>query len=84
MPVPMVCPQCQADFRVKEIESADQELFGGETHFSRVIGVYHNEADATVGWLCPDCRYTWAQVGALPFGLRTYELISLSSRFDKG
>jgi len=72
----MVCPKCQVDFRAKEIEPAKRGLFGNETHFSRVIGIYDEEADTTVGWLCPDCRHAWRRVGELSSGLRTFDLIS--------
>ena len=78
MPVPMVCPQCQADFRGKEIPPADRPSFGGETHFSRVIGIYSHEADATMAWKCPSCGHEWTRTGELPLGFRTFELMSRS------
>lgn len=61
MSVPMVCPRCQADLRGQEISPADRPLFDGKTHFSRVIGIYSHQADATVVWHCPDCGYEWAR-----------------------
>ena len=81
MPVPMICPRCRADFREEEIPPADQPSYGGETHFSRVIGIYSHEADATVAWQCPDCGHEWPQTGELSFGFRTFNLIS---RFPVG
>jgi hypothetical protein len=80
----MQCPHCQVDFCGDEIQLADRPSFGGEKHFSRVIGVYDEETDATVGWLCPDCRHAWPVEKELPFGLRTFQLISLRSCSEAG
>jgi hypothetical protein len=62
--------------RGKEISPADRPSFANQTHFSRVIGIYSQAADATVAWQCPDCGHEWARTGEPSFGLRTYELVS--------
>lgn len=76
MPVPIVCPYCQANLQGEEISPADRSVFGGATHFSRVIGIYCHQADATVSWQCPDCGNEWARTEELGFGLRTFPLVS--------
>src|SRR5262245_3078172 len=78
MLVPMVCPRCQADLRGQGNSLADRPLFDDKTHFSRVIGIYGHQADATVAWHCPDCGYEWARTEEemLLFGLHTFELMS--------
>lgn len=79
MPVPSVCPQCHANFRGEDISPANRASFGGETHYSRVIGVYDDAADATVSWQCPDCGYAWARTGELSAGMRSFQLVSQPS-----
>jgi hypothetical protein len=76
MSVPMVCPSCHAILRATEIPLANRGTFSEATHFSRVIGIYDEQADATVAWMCPDCRHEWARTEDLPSGLRSYELVS--------
>lgn len=49
------CPHCGADLRGVEIPEKSRESFGGATHFLRVIGVYNDVIDGTVGFQCPDC-----------------------------
>lgn len=75
MSVPMQCPHCKADFRGEEIPT--NWSCGGETNFSRVIGLHSYEADAPVAWKCPDCDYEWEITEELPLGLRTFELMDL-------
>jgi hypothetical protein len=36
-----------------------QHLYGGATHFSRVIGIYSMDEDRTIAWRCPDCGQEW-------------------------
>jgi hypothetical protein len=74
--VPVACPKCHADLRGDVIAPASRAVFGGATHFSRVIGIYSHEADATVAWQCPDCDHEWMRTEPFSFGLRTYQLIS--------
>lgn len=74
--VPKSCPKCHADLRGQEIHPASRASFNGETHFSRVIGIYSHAADNTVAWKCPDCDHEWARTEELGFGLRTYNLIT--------
>lgn len=76
MSVPMTCPRCRAEFQREEIPVADRASFDGETHFSRVIGIYNHAADSTVAWKCPDCQHEWPVAGDLGFGLRTFELMT--------
>lgn len=77
MAVPTTCPSCRIDFRGKEIPPADRRSYGHETHFSRVIGIYSDEADATIAWKCPDCGHEWPRTGALPSAFRTFDLVSM-------
>lgn len=50
------CPVCKTDLRGAEIAEENRELYGGKTHYSRVIGIYSREQDRTVAWRCPDCE----------------------------
>lgn len=64
-----VCPKCGADLRGDEIPESARELYGGRTHFTRVINVeyppncpYHY--DGVSEYKCPDCSYRegrWTQ-----------------------
>ena len=56
---PASCPKCQRSFKGKPIPKRDQEAFGGETHFSVLIGVYDMDKDRTVAWRCPFCAHQW-------------------------
>lgn len=49
------CPFCGVSLLGAEIPEQSREHYGGQTHFSRVIGVYSQERDRTVAWRCPDC-----------------------------
>lgn len=42
-----------------EIPEEMQHLYGGATHFSRVIGIYSMDEDRTIAWQCPDCGQEW-------------------------
>ena len=61
------CPKCEADFTGEEIPEQDRELFGGESHFSRLIAVEDpNIYDGVLFWECPDCSHQWnSEVGEL-------------------
>lgn len=51
------CPKCNADLTGEPIPERHREHYPpGDTHFSRVIGLYDRELDRTVGWRCPDCK----------------------------
>ena len=69
------CPNCSVDLNggliwqtfmdqyqdeVKADEAA--EMYGAtrtEGHWKRQIGLYSQERDRTVAWLCPDCKHEW-------------------------
>ncbi len=56
---PTSCPSCNANFRGDEIPEKYRDFYGGETHYSRVIGLTDMHTDATTRWLCPDCKFIW-------------------------
>lgn len=59
---PMQCPN-GCDLTGPPIPEDHRELYyGGETHFSRVIGNYDWYEDRTVSWTCPDCETTWTRL----------------------
>jgi hypothetical protein len=74
--VPLACPSCRSDLRGNEIALANRSAFGGQTHFSRVIGIYSHADDATVAWQCPDCGHEWPRTEPFSPGLRNYQLIA--------
>jgi len=49
------CPNCGVSFQGAPIPEKDRHLFGGFTHFSRLIGISEN--DRIARWLCPDCKH---------------------------
>lgn len=51
------CPFCGANFQGESIPEEQQEMFGGSTHFSRLIGV--SDWDSVYAWQCPDCKRVW-------------------------
>lgn len=55
------CPKCGASLLDKPIPEESRKLYGGKTHFRRVIGIYSREQDRTVAWRCPDCGYEEAR-----------------------
>jgi hypothetical protein len=56
---PTECPKCKADLRGADIPPSQQGAYGGETHFTRVIGIYDRYKDRTTHWRCPDCGHEW-------------------------
>lgn len=50
------CPACGSSWIGKPIPKDQQQLFGGETHYSRCIGFYDDVTDRTVAYRCPDCE----------------------------
>lgn len=46
---PYECPHCKADLR---------DLKSGPP-FRRVISIYDQNRDRTIGWKCPDCNGEW-------------------------
>jgi transposase-like protein len=54
-----LCPACGADLRGTEIPPEQRAHYGGETHYSRLIGIV--ERDRVVRWRCPDCGSEWAR-----------------------
>ena len=57
---PKTCPQCGVSFQGQEIPKDFQEkYYGGQTHYSRVIGLYDMEKDKVTMWQCPDCKHQW-------------------------
>ncbi len=59
MSYPLHCPKCNADLRGEPIPEKDREMFGGHTHFLKVISIYNRDRDRTVKWKCPDCGHEW-------------------------
>jgi hypothetical protein len=53
------CPKCKISFKGEPIKKELQKDYGGAKFYSRKIGLYDRDLDRTVGWMCPDCRYTW-------------------------
>ena len=54
------CPHCDADLRGQEIDPQYRDWYGGETHYSRVIGVeVRGLYDGVLYWQCPDCGKSW-------------------------
>jgi len=49
------CPECQADWRGHRIPAMWRKMYGGHTHFSRVISISDMNLDRTIAWRCPDC-----------------------------
>lgn len=55
------CPHCGADLIGEEIPEKQRQMFGGHTHFNRLIGQYDPDRDRVVQWECPDCHQRWAR-----------------------
>ena len=55
------CPNCGTSLLDKPIPEESRHMYGGKTHFRRVIGIYSREQDRTVAWRCPDCDYEEAR-----------------------
>lgn len=56
------CPKCNTSWVGVEIPKKVQEQFGGRTHYSRLLAIYDRDADVTVIWRCPDCRYIFSRL----------------------
>jgi hypothetical protein len=72
----VICPKCGADLKGPEITASQHTVFGGHTHFSRVIGIYSFADDATVAWQCPDCGHEWQRTEPFGTGMRVYQLVA--------
>lgn len=56
------CPHCGSDLTGPEIpEELRAEYYGGQTHYSRKIGIYDQNLDYTIAWECPDCGKRWSR-----------------------
>jgi hypothetical protein len=49
------CPHCHANLIGQPIPEKSQLLFGGATHFRRVIGIEKRDDDYISAYCCPDC-----------------------------
>ena len=67
------CPSCGTNWRDKEIPEVDRELYGGKTHFTRVIGI--SDGDSIYAWRCPDCREEFKRESGPTDGFRTCDVI---------
>lgn len=56
--IPRYCPQCNVDLIGTPIPEQNRRMFGGYTHFCRVIGV-ELDRDRIEYWKCPDCSHEW-------------------------
>jgi len=75
--IPKSCPKCGVSFEGEAIPVDQQEDHGGETHFSRIIGIIQN--DFVRWWRCPDCKWTWIrQLSEKISGFRTFNIIGQS------
>lgn len=48
------CPKCGANWQGGEIPVESRKMYGGASHFSRLIGIVEN--DMVARWQCPDCK----------------------------
>jgi hypothetical protein len=69
------CPNCLVDLnggliwqtfmdQYQDEAKADEtaEMYGAtrtKGHWKRQIGIYSQERDRTVAWVCPDCKHEW-------------------------
>lgn len=53
------CPNCETSWVQAPIPERSRHLFGNSKWFSRVIGIYSTDKDATIAWQCPDCAACW-------------------------
>ena len=47
--IPMSCPSCSRNLRGKRIPRKNLGFYDGETHYSRVVGIYDEERDTLPG-----------------------------------
>ena len=73
--IPMSCPSCSRSLAGARIREKDLGFYDGETHYSRVVGIYDEARDTLVGWRCPHCGWEWITTGPLPMGFRSFEMI---------
>lgn len=67
MPTPDVCPN-GCNLQGNPIPDKWREYYApGTNYFSRAIGNYDWDKDATVSWSCPDCGITWPRENAPSF-----------------
>lgn len=56
----MTCPACQSDLGGNPIPEEHLDTYGGETHYSRQIGIeVRGVYDGVLIWQCPDCGHMW-------------------------
>ena len=53
------CPKCDADLNGGEIPENIRRHYSPPYRWSRKIRIYSYEADATIGYQCPDCSAIW-------------------------
>lgn len=73
------CPFCHSSLIGEEIPSHEREMFGGITHFSRLIGIeVPRKADSVLAWKCPDCEKVWdrAPEPASPSVYRSHPVVA--------
>ena len=53
---PKDCPHCLSDFKGEPIPDRHRHLYGGASHYSRLVGIeVPGEYDGTLYYVCPDC-----------------------------
>jgi len=72
------CPHCNANLMGGEIPEEMRGHFDGQTHGTRLVGVYDWGRDRTSHFECPDCKGAIARSVAIPgkqpMGYRTFDL----------
>lgn len=58
---PATRPGCNVDLVGKEIPEDQRAWYGGQTHYSRVQGLYVRQWGRTMAWCCPDCGHVWGR-----------------------
>lgn len=54
------CRECGSSFLGQEIPEEHRHMYGGETNFSRIIGIaIRGVYDGVLIWACPDCGHQW-------------------------
>lgn len=72
MSEPIECPHCKATLQDYEIPEDEREMFGGKTHFSRLIGI--SNGDSVMWYVCPDCHGRIERDGSWDQGYRTCDI----------